>query len=176
MLVVADADVKDRDEVSPLEEVRDTEPGDYHDLVHTAAGGAAKGRNDEEEYRDKEEFLGKQQNGAVDEPVHHDAVAADDVVKDREKGPPSSFVDELRDDMELNIDDHEAVDKRGAAVDESALVTDAAAVAEGMEEESLLSSFEKKEFRDDTESALASVVVVVVFAGEELYPLSAASC
>lgn len=84
-------------------------------------------------------------------------------MNDREEAwPPSSFVEELRDNMELNIDDHEVVDKLDAAVGESALVTDAAVVAEGMEEASHLSSFEKHEFRDDTDFALVSVVVLVV--------------
>lgn len=99
-------------------------------------------------------------------------------MNDREEAwPPSSFVEELRDNMELKIDDHEVVDKLDAAVGESALVTDAAVVAEGMEEASLLSSFEKQEFRDDTDFVLVSVVVVgvAVEAPFSLHRLAAAA-
>lgn len=162
VLVVADADVKGREEVSPLEEVRDTELGNDHDLVH-------KGRNEKEEFRDRAEFLGKEQNGVAAVESVHEAVAAaaDNAVKDRvEAWPLSSFVEELRGDMELNIDHHEVVDKSDAVVGEPALETDAAVVAEGMEEALLPSSFEEKEVRDDTDFALVSVVVVVVVAGE----------
>lgn len=52
MLVVADADANGGEEVSSLEEVRDTELGNDYDLVHTPAGGAAKGRNDVEGFLD----------------------------------------------------------------------------------------------------------------------------
>jgi len=99
-------------------------------------------------------------------------------VNDREEAwPPSSFVEELRDNMELNIDDHEVVDKLDAAVGEYALETDAAVVAEGMEVASHLSSFEKHEFCDDTDFALVSVVVVVaaVEAPFSLHHLAAAA-
>ena len=52
MLVLADA--KGREEVSSLEEeeVRGTELGNDYDLVQTPAGGAAKGRNEEEGFLD----------------------------------------------------------------------------------------------------------------------------
>jgi hypothetical protein len=48
----ADADAKGREEVSSLEEVRGTELGNDYDLVQTPAGGAAKGRNEEEGFLD----------------------------------------------------------------------------------------------------------------------------
>jgi hypothetical protein len=52
VLVVADADANGGEEVSSLEEVRDTELGNDYDLVHTPAGGAAKGRNEVEGFLD----------------------------------------------------------------------------------------------------------------------------